>query len=356
MKKYNLGSHEAIELLNEEVAKLYLQFPHKFREGRANVNATGEYISNSKNVFQSYQMREVEDARYCQFFLAPASKNCMDHTIWGIGNSFTYECVVCGDGTNNIKFCSECWSNVNDLQYCRSIQSSSYCFGCVSLKNKKYCILNKQYNKKEYEQLLPKIIEHMNAMPYTDKRGHTYRYGEFFPPEFSPFAYNQTIAQEHFPLTKENVQTQGLRWKDREERKPTINVKAQDLPDTITDTSDSITNEVVGCLHEGQCNEECALGFRIIRQELALYKSIGFPLPRLCPNCRHAARTALRNPLGLWKRECMCTGEASTNNTYKNTTEHFHKKERCPNVFETSYNPERKEIVYCEQCYLAEVD
>ena len=30
-----------------------------------------------------------------------------------------------------------------------------------SLRNKSYCILNKQYTKEEYEELVPKIIEHM---------------------------------------------------------------------------------------------------------------------------------------------------------------------------------------------------
>lgn len=41
---------------------------------------------------------------------------------------------------------------------------------------------------------------------------------------------------------------------------------------------------------------------------------------------------------------------------YKNETKHkHHKTGRCPNEFETTYAPERKEIVYCEQCYREEV-
>jgi hypothetical protein len=35
-------------------------------------------------------------------------------------------------------------------------------------------------------------------------------------------------------------------------------------------------------------------------------------------------------------------------------TNHSHEG-KCPVEFETSYAPDRKEIVYCEQCYNAEV-
>ena len=74
--------------------------------------------------------------------------------------------------------------------------------------------MNKQCSKEEYEELLPKIIQHMSDMPYTDKNGRVYKYGEFFPAELSPFAYNETIAQEYYPLIKEQAIEQGYRWKD----------------------------------------------------------------------------------------------------------------------------------------------
>jgi hypothetical protein len=39
--------------------------------------------------------------------------------------------------------------------------NSSNLFGCIGLRGKEYCILNKQYTKEEYEALVPKIIEKM---------------------------------------------------------------------------------------------------------------------------------------------------------------------------------------------------
>lgn len=72
------------------------------------------------------------------------------------------------------------------------------CFGCVGLKDKKeYCILNKQYSKQEYEELFPKIIKHMQS---------TGEWGEFLDPTLSLHGYNETLAQEYFPLSEQEAQ------------------------------------------------------------------------------------------------------------------------------------------------------
>lgn len=108
-------------------------------------------------------------------------------------------------------------------------------------------------------------------------------------------------------------------------------------------------------MHEGKCIEHCATAFKITPQELAFYRRTGVPLPRLCPSCRHYQRLQLKNPIRVWHRTCQCAGSGSDNNVYPNTAVHSHGAGHCPNEFETSYSPERKEIVYCEQCYQAEV-
>jgi len=61
----------------------------------------------------------------------------------------------------------------------------------------------------------------------------------------------------------------------------------------------------------------------------------------------------------------MCQGEFGISESarlparqgikYENTVEHDHRDQPCSNEFETSYAPERREIVYCEGCYLREV-
>ena len=195
----------------------------------------------------------------------------------------------------------------------------------------------------------------MNDMPYVDKRSHFYKYGEFPPSEFSLFAYNETVAQEYFPLTKEEALKQGYVWKEPEKRNYQITIKSQDLPDHIKDVEDLILEQIVGCEHEGKCNENCTEAFRIISQELNFLRKQNLPLPRLCPNCRHYQRIKQRNPLKLWKRKCQCAGTKSENQIYANTIKHEHGENHCDNNFETTYAPERPEIVYCESCYLKEV-
>ena len=219
--------------------------------------------------------------------------------------------------------------------YSLNIRGCSNCFGCYGLKMKNYCILNKQYTKEQYEELLPKIIKHMNDMPYIDSKGRIYKYGEFFPFELSPFSYNETVAQEYFPLTKEEAIKQGYKWKDKEERNYQIDIKIEKIPDSINDTIDNITSKIIECGHKGNCNQQCTEAFKIIPEELQFYQRMNLPLPRLCPNCRHYERLSQRNPMKLWHRSCM--------------------KEGCNNEFETTYDPNKPEIIYCEKCYQQEV-
>jgi hypothetical protein len=98
-------------------------------------------------------------------------------------------------------------------------------FGCVGLKKRQYCIFNKQYIKEEYFKLRSEIIKHMNNNPYIDKKGNVYRYGEFFPIEKSPTPYNETTAQEFFPLTKDQATKMGYKWKEKEDRNYQIDFK-----------------------------------------------------------------------------------------------------------------------------------
>jgi predicted small metal-binding protein len=96
------------------------------------------------------------------------AKDVMDYTYWGKSSELIYECSSIGYQCSQVYFSNECWEQLVRAQYCVNCHGSSDLFGCVGLRKKQYCILNKQYTKEEYEELVPKIIEHMNEMPYTD--------------------------------------------------------------------------------------------------------------------------------------------------------------------------------------------
>ncbi len=330
LKQYELDTFHGQRKAKEQFNKLILEAIRRSSRNIRCTNSFGDNLRNCKNLYYGFIFNDVVDSKF--LFFGDTAENSYD-ILFSAKVKLCYEGITI-DKSHLARFAILSW-NCSDIHYSNHCHSSSHLFACVGLRNKQYCILNKQYSKEEYEALVPKIISHMNDMPYTDKKGRVYKYGEFFPTELSPFAYNETIAQEYFPLTKQQAQEQGYLWKDPEPRNYQITIKSQDLPDNIKDVEDSILKEIIGCAHQGRCNEQCTEAFRIIPQELAFYRRMNLPLPRLCPNCRHYQRLKQRNPLKLWKRQCMAPG--------------------CPNTFETSYAPDRPEIVYCEACYLKEV-
>ena len=177
----------------------------------------------------------------------------------------------------------------------------------------------------------------------------TGEWGEFFPTKISLFAYNETVAQTYFPLTKEEVLAKGWKWYERDARDYQFTKKYSDLPKLITEVDNSILNEVISC--RSQDSEEsknhytsCTTAFLITNMELTIYKKLNIPLPEKCFPCRFKDRLNKRTPRKLWHRTCMC-----------NKGNHFHGAGKCEVEFETSYAPERPEIVYCEKCYQAEV-
>jgi len=332
LKEFDLGSYKNFKKTKNSFYKFKLKFPKKFARIRKVINTIGDNINNVNNCYHCFDSAQEIDN--CKYILGGGwhLKDSYDIFDGGTNSELMYETVTAGDNAQKIFFSTSIVQNVYNIEYSNECYFSSNLFACVGLRHKQYCILNKQYTKKEYEELVPKIKQHMNNMPYIDKKGRVYKYGEFFPSELSPFGYNETIANEYFPLTKEQAIEQGYNWYDKpkSEYKPTI--KAKDLPDHIKDVNNSILKEVIQC-----DSKDCAGSsvFRIIPQELKFYKKMNIPLPRLCPDCRHRERIKQRNPLKLWKRQCMNKG--------------------CNNTFETTYSPDREEIVYCEKCYNKEV-
>jgi len=343
-----LSTWDGITRAREKTHAFWLNFPSRFMQGVKNVNVSGEYIMNSKNVSHGYLIKGGEDCKYVQYMLVPSNKNCYDHTVWGANNELSYENSVCGLGTYLLKFCFDCWPDVKNLEYSMLCKSSSDLFGCVGLRKKQYCILNKQYSESQYKELVSQIKKHMNEKPYIDTGGREYRYGEFFPIELSPYGYNNTMAQEHFPLTKEKAVSEGYGWVAVEGGKYNITVRAGDLPEIRDSASAKVVEEIIECM-------ECKKPYRIIPQEYAFLESEKMPLPRKCVDCRHTERIAQRNEVQLHHRQCMCAGEQSEKDVYQNTDKHFHGADHCPNEFETSYGANQATIVYCEQCYQTEV-
>src|SRR3989344_2458468 len=269
------------------------------------------YSKNVDNAFRIFDSLDVHDSENCYQCVKPSkdfncryavySRNCMD-------SAFTYDCVNCTNCfmSSNLRnkeyyFRNQphtreeylaklkevdqgSWNDLQELtlEFRELMRKSLNKYAQITTSTAttgndlQYCILNKQYTKEEYEALVPRVIEHMNNMPYTDQQGRIYKYGEFFPPEFSPFAYNETIAQEYFPLAKAEALERGYRWKEPDAKDYAATRKPEDLPDHIKDVKDDILQETVGCAHAappaGGCNHQCTVAFKIIPKELEFYR------------------------------------------------------------------------------------
>ena len=337
----NVGSFKNHQEFLKKLSALNLTVPHRYARIYKSVNSDGDDLSEVRNTHNSFSSRQAENSKYL-FFSRNNTKDSHDTSFQGFNAELLYE-IAHGFGGSNGAFGVRNFNN-QDARYNEECHDCKNIFGCEGLYKKQYCILNKQYSKEKYEEILPKIIKHINDMPYHDQKGRTYKYGEFFPAELSPFAYNESIAQEYFPLTKEEALEQGYKWEDGETRNYKIDIDNKDIPDHIKDVGEDIVGKVIACEHAGGCKDQCTEAFKIVPEEYKFYKRFNLPLPRLCPNCRHYQRIGLRNPLKLWGRVCMCNKE-----------NHFHEKEKCVVEFKTTYAPDRPEIVYCEKCYQQEV-
>jgi len=277
-------------------------------------------------------------------------KDCYDCSCFGWGE-LCYEGAHSG-GLYNSKFflfglgARDTMSSYN-LEYCYSVLNSSNCFGCANLKNQEHCILNKKYTKEEYEALLPKIKKHMEEMPYVDKKGRIYKYGEFFPIEISPYGCNETAAMDYYPLTKEEALAKGYPWSDYESETK-YEFSDYEIPDDTREVKDDILEKVLKCEVSGKA-------YKIIPMELQFYRRMGLPIPRRAPLQRHKDRIAKLLPRKLFDRACECKGSETAKNGYKNTGKHLHGAGVCGAKISMPYAPDRPELVYCEACYQNEI-
>jgi hypothetical protein len=342
LDSYKLNTFDGQEKAKQEFAELIQKAVHRYSHMTNTIMSTGDDLRNCKNVTKSFMITDSEDVKYA--VRSPMIKNVYDAINLG-KTEYAYEYMGGGaTGSMNLKFCMNLLPGNNNVEYSDYCGSVSDVFGCIGVRNKQYCIFNKQYTKEDYKILKEKIIDQMKTLSYIDGLGRVYSYGECFPPEFSPFAYNESVSQEYFPFTKEQAINFGCRWIDSEKNEYNITITANSIPKDINEVDNNITNEVLECKNKRQEETLCTGVFRILPEELVFYKNLGIPLPHLCPNCRYFERAKFKNPLKLWSRICMC-----------DKTTHFHSGNTCSNEFETSYAPNRSEKVYCEQCYQQEV-
>lgn len=326
LKEFKLDTWNGIKELEKKAHNFWLTKPYREYHGHSfNLNVTGEYIYTSKNSKECFILNGAENCKWCQLITVDGSRDCIDYTGWGNKAELLYECLQVGDGASRCKFASHCFPDALNTEYCHWAIGSKNNFGCVNLKRKSYCILNKQYSKEEYEKLKAQIIEDMKKNPYIDEKGRVWGYGEFFSPGFGNFAYNKSNAMRFFIKTKEEVEKQGYIWDDINNPTVACTIKSENLPESIEETTKDILNEILEC-------SSCGRGYKIIEGEFDLLCKINLPVPHECPRCREDKRFVRENKPGMYHRTC----------------------DKCRVNIYTPYAPGRPEVVYCVKCYQQE--
>lgn len=309
-----LGNSEAIEKTKKEFENFVKKFPHRENNNIQTIGSEGDYLFGCKNVRNSFEIANAENVKNAIF--AKEAKDSMDIIGYGFKSQNLLECVGVGYADNVIS--SAYVDNSFNIMYSLSLKNCSDCIGCDSLRNMKYCILNKEYEKKEYERLKNLIYKELKEKKLL---------GLMITAEFAPFAYNEVIGQDNLVMTKEEVVAQGFRWEDDLQKttgKETL--KPEQIPNHIKDVQDSIMQEVLSCT-------DCGRNYKLTEAEFIFYKRMLLPIPRKCFYCRHQARIKKRGPYKFWERVCN----------------------KCKKEITTNYAPDRPEIVYCEDCYKKEI-
>ncbi|MEK7547683.1 MAG: zinc-ribbon domain containing protein [Patescibacteria group bacterium] len=313
----NLNTNLELETARKNFAEFCKKFPHKYMEGIQNEDSTGDYLSHTQRCLDCFDVNNSQDCKYV--FNSRMMKKCYDITVFGSikWSEYCHENHEVGYGVRNVHFSDQVWTDCYDILYSKEcINGSHNLFGCVGLQHGNYAILNKKYSKEEYEKFVPKIIEHMKQ---------TGQFGEFFPGQMAYYGYNETIAQDYFPLSKEQALAEGYKWKDSDEKE--YKTQTYKIPERIKDVPDDILTQVLACV-------TCGKNYKIVEEELKFYHRMNLPIPVKCHDCRHKIRFNMRNKRHLYKRTCQ----------------------KCGTEIETTYSPQRPEIVYCEKCYVQSTD
>ncbi len=309
-----INEQNSVEMILARRDKIRQQVPQRAFFGSHNNDVSGNHIYYAKNFHDSFDVKAGEDSRYC--YTVHRAINSYDCSFMpDIEESYN---VLTGSGSRIM--CSHICFDCHDILYSDHCYGSNNLFGCFGLRQKSYCIFNKQYSKEDYDIIVPKLIEHM------EKYGE---WGEFFPKEYSPFAYNEAIVNEYMPLTKTEALEQGYRWRDDIPTTRGQGTTAHSaLPKNPSDYSDALTKEILTC-------EKCQKNYKLVSDEISFYSRMGLAIPDHCFNCRHEARMLARNPRILWDTNC----------TY------------CKKEIKTSYPPPSQKMykLYCEECYRREM-
>ncbi len=309
LKSFKLDSYSSIQSLKKRFdAILQTEVVHRPNFNLKTYDSSGDYLLNTKNCHNCFTISDSEECynsiRGMNEKSVIDNDDCWDSELMGnCGNCFE---------AYALKYSN--WSASRYSEYLDLCIECEYCFGCVGLRKKKYCILNKQYTKEEYEKLTTQIIRDMQ------QRGE---YGKFLPYSMAVIPFNFSTGILYFPNTKkEDILKLGGYWEDVDES-AVEGMPTSELPDSIKDVPDEIITRALIC-------PETGWRFNIAKNELIFYRENNIPLPRYHFDVRTKGRLKYLTVLQPYPYVCFY----------------------CKKNIEAYYPPEwGYQKIACEDCY-----
>lgn len=264
---------------------------HQHLELNSCEECEGDELHSCNRCQNCYFCSNTQGARNC-IELAPSEKNLdsLDVTVAGVGE-LLFNSSILGGGNYFLRMCVNCRESLN-LTYCIDCFSCKDCFGCIGLRNRQFCFLNKQYSPSDYTAIITEAVTRMKADGV---------WGDFFPRNLSPFAYNESAAQQLFPLEEKAAEEQGFCWRPSQESSPVEGIQVSEWPDLVSEISKDLLVQPMIC-------STSAKPFRIISQELELRRNLGVGPPVEHPEIRIAKRRGRLNPFSIRSGQCASCG------------------------------------------------
>jgi len=317
-----LKDRESFEIHRNKFEEFSKSLPVEYATIRTSEDATGDEILHSKSVRNSFFITDAENIGD-SYRVAYGYKDVYRMSYGGIDGQIIYESLAMPHNSSCIGSFS--LGDSSFLSYSCFSFNSQHLLGCVGIRKKSHCILNKQYTESQFDSLKKQIVSDMK------ERGE---WGEFFPQKYSPFGYNDSVAYEFFEMRRDEALSRNWQWEDDQggvTGKETI--QSEHIAPCIAAVPESFTKELLRC-------SVCTLNYRIQKKELVHLKKLRIPIPLECHSCRFKKRMRRFFIPRLFERECMCDDRHSAHDGMK-----------CTAIFQTTYRPSEKDSVYCAACY-----
>ncbi len=165
--------------------------------------ASGNYIYFSKNIDPGLLVFNSRDSSL--LLGAFEAENLVAGAFTGPGVSDSIFSMLMGGDVKKSHMVYASGGVLNACEYCIACENCEYLFGCVGLKGKSYCILNRQYEEKEYFRLRNGILEYL-------KNGGGWGNIDIFRTMILP--YNLSLANIFMPLGRIQAHLFGHIWKE----------------------------------------------------------------------------------------------------------------------------------------------